>query len=226
MPLLLNAPGNPVRCCFSAFAVLVADGCKKKAEEAPEVSVTVQAAHPTLGPISEEIAADAILAPISAAAISPRISAPIRAEYVQRGAHVRRGQLLLSLDDRDLKGNALDSSGAVTSAQANYTATTQATIPEEAKKAELDTTQLKAALDVASRTAHERQALYRQGALSGREADAAYARERCRRRQPTTPLASTPRFARTNDAPHRYASPPRGASSPLPRASSKTPRPR
>ena len=159
------------------FAVLVVAGCKKKAEEAPEVSVTVQAAHPTLGPISEEIAADAILAPISAAAISPRISAPIRAEYVQRGAHVRRGQLLVSLDDRDLKGSALDSSGAVTSAQANYTATTQTTIPEEVKKAELDTTQLKAALDVASRTARERQALYKQGALSGREADAAYAAE-------------------------------------------------
>ena len=159
------------------FAVLVADGCKKKAEEAPEVSVTVQAAHPTLGPISEEIAADAILAPISAAAISPRISAPIRAEYVQRGAHVRRGQLLVSLDDRDLKGSALDSSGAVTSAQANYTAATQTTIPEEVKKAELDMTQLKAALAVASRTARERQELYKQGALSGREADAAYAGE-------------------------------------------------
>ena len=152
-------------------------GCRKKAEEAPEVSVAVQAAHPTLGPISEEIAADAILAPIAAAAISPRISAPIRAEYVQRGAHVRRGQLLVSLDDRDLKGNAHDSTGAVISAQANYTATTQTTIPEEVKKAELETMQLKAALDVALRTAQERQALYRQGALSGREADAAFAGE-------------------------------------------------
>jgi HlyD family secretion protein len=159
------------------LAVLGADACKKKAEEAPEVSVAVQASHPSMGSISEEIAADAILAPISAAAISSRISAPIRAEYVQRGAHVRRGELMVSLDDRDLKGSALDSAGAVTSAQANYTATTQTTIPEEVKKAELDKTQLKAALDVASRTARERQALYKQGALSGREADAAYAAE-------------------------------------------------
>ena len=44
---------------------------------------------------------------------------------------MRRGQLLLSLDDRDLKGSALDSSGAVTSAQANYTATTETTIPKK-----------------------------------------------------------------------------------------------
>ena len=159
------------------LVLAVASGCKKKAEEAPEVNVAVQAAHPTRGFISEEIAADAILAPIAAAAISPRISAPIRAEYVQRGAHVRHGQLLVSLDDRDLKGSALDSSGVVVSAQANYTSTTRTTIPEELKKAELDSTQLKAALDVASRTAQERQTLYRQGALSGREADAAYAAE-------------------------------------------------
>ncbi len=155
----------------------LAGGCKKKAEETPEVSVAVQAAHPVQGPMSEEIAADAILAPVSAAALFPRISAPIRAEYVQRGAHVRRGQLLVSFDDRDLKGTALDSAGAVANAQANYTATTQTTIPEETRKAELDTAQLKAVLDVASRTARERQALYKQGALSGREADAAYAAE-------------------------------------------------
>ncbi len=96
---------------------------------------------------------------------------------MQRGAQVRRGQLLVSLDDRDLKGNALDSTGAVTSAQANYTATTQTTIPEEVRKAQLDVLQSKAALDVAVRTARERQALYKQGALSGREADAAYAAE-------------------------------------------------
>ena len=161
-----------------SMLLLPASGCKRKlAEEAPEIVVEVRAVHPTQGPLAEEIAADAILAPISSAALSARISAPIHMEYVQRGAHVRRGQLLISLDDRDLRGSALDSSGAVTSAQANLTATTQTTIPEEVKKAELDTTQLKAALDVASRTARERGALYKQGALSGREADAAYAAE-------------------------------------------------
>ena len=177
MALTRNAWKSRSLLLLLSFVLPVATGCRKKAEEAPEVSVMVQAAHPTLGPIWEEIAADAILAPVAAAALSPRISAPIQAEYVQRGAHVRRGQLLVALDASDLKGSALDSSGAVTSAQANYTATTQTTIPEEVKKAELDTMQLKAALDVASRMARERQALYKQGALSGREADAAYAAE-------------------------------------------------
>ena len=156
-------------------ATVCTDGCKKKAEEAPEASVAVQAAHPTVGDLSEEITADAILAPLSQAAIAPKVSAPIRAEYVQRGAHVRRGQLLVSLEDRDLRGSAQDSKGAVTQAQANYRATTETTIPEDVKKAVSDAAQLKVASDVANRTASERRKLFQQGALSGRDADTAFA---------------------------------------------------
>jgi HlyD family secretion protein len=173
-------PSSSLRPLFRATIALtllpcVLTGCKSKEAEAPQPVVTVQAAHPTQAPLSEEIAADAILAPLAQAAIAPRISAPIRTEYVKRGDHVHLGQLLLTLEDRDLQGNALDSKGAVTTAQANYTATADATIPEAVKKAELDTAQLKAALDVAKKTSEERQTLYRQGALSGRDADAAYA---------------------------------------------------
>lgn len=159
------------------FLVGLATGCKKKQEDAPEASVTVQAAHPINGSISEEIAADAILAPLSEAALSSRINAPVLAEYVQRGDHVHRGQLLLKLDDRDLQGSALDSQGSYASAQANYKATTDATIPEELTKARLETAQLQTALKVSQATAAERQRLFHQGALSGRDADAAVAAE-------------------------------------------------
>src|SRR5580693_4139659 len=95
-------PAAPV-CALLLLAVFFA-GCKKKAEEAPEPTVAVQAEHPTVGPISEEIAADAVLAPLAEAAIVPRISAPIKAELVQRGDHVHKGQLLVTLEDRDLRG--------------------------------------------------------------------------------------------------------------------------
>jgi multidrug efflux pump subunit AcrA (membrane-fusion protein) len=150
-------------------------GCKKKAEETPDVVVPVKAEHPAVGEISEEIAADAILAPLAQAALSPRISSPIRAEYVRRGARVRQGQLLLTLEDRDLQGTAQDTKGSLTSAEAAYATATKATIPEEAQKAELDVRQAKAELDVANRTRDERKRLLDQGALSGRDADAAYA---------------------------------------------------
>jgi HlyD family secretion protein len=158
-----------------SVALFGAAGCKAKPEETPAVEVTVDATHPTVGDISEEIAGDAILAPLAQAAIAPRISAPIREEYVQRGAHVKKGQLLISLESRDLQGSALDSKGAVALAQANLRATTDATIPEELKKAEGEVADTKASYDVATRAAQERKKLFDQGALSGRDADTAFA---------------------------------------------------
>jgi multidrug efflux pump subunit AcrA (membrane-fusion protein) len=155
----------------------IVSGCKKAANEEEESSeaVAVQAQHPSVGPISEQIAADAVLAPLAQAAIAPRISAPIRAEYVQRGEHVRKGQLLISLEDRDLRGTAQDSQGAVLSAQAAYATTTRATIPEEVQKAQLDVDQAGANLEVANRTAEERKRLLQEGAISGRDTDTSIA---------------------------------------------------
>ena len=177
----MTAPtSNQTRHCRGAAALLslsflVSSGCKVKEEEAAAPVVTVQATQPTTGPISEEIAVDAILAPLAQAAIMPRISAPILREYVQRGQHVKQGQLLIALDDRDLRGAATDTLGAVTTAKAALNTAVNAVIPEDVKKAEVDMLQAKAARDVAVRAAEERKRLYREGALSGREADTASA---------------------------------------------------
>jgi multidrug efflux pump subunit AcrA (membrane-fusion protein) len=171
--------GAPVMTMVVACAACaVVAGCKAKTDQsAADVSVSVQAAHPTVGPIAEEIAADAILAPLAQAALEPKISAPIHAEYVQRGAHVRRGQLLLTLEDRDLQGNAMDSEGSLTQAQAAYATATRATIPEDVQKAKLDVDQTKAALDVATRTAEERKRLLSEGAIAARDTQTAIAAE-------------------------------------------------
>lgn len=161
------------------LACSIANGCKKtpadEDTDAETSAVSVQAEHPTVGPISEQLAADAILAPLAQAALAPKISAPIRAEYVQRGAHVHKGQLLLTLEDRDLQGNAVDSRGSVSAAQAAYITATRATIPEDLQKAQLDVDQAKANLEVADRTAAERKRLLAQGAIAGRDVDTAVA---------------------------------------------------
>ena len=94
---------------------------------------------------------------------------------MQRGAHVHKGQLLVTLEDRDLQGSAQDSQGAVQQAQAAYTVATKATIPEDLQKAQLDVVQTKANLEVANRTADERKRLLREGAIAGRDTDAAIA---------------------------------------------------
>ncbi|KAA6460273.1 efflux RND transporter periplasmic adaptor subunit [Acidobacteria bacterium AB60] len=150
-------------------------GCKERAEEAPEPNVAVQAEHPVVGPMSEEIAADAVLAPLAQAALVPRIAAPIKAELVQRGARVHKGEVLVTLEDRDLRGAAQDLKGGLTQAQAAYATATQATIPEDVQKAQLDLDQAKANLDVAKRTVEERKRLLEQGAIAGRDVDTAVA---------------------------------------------------
>lgn len=165
--------------CTLAAWTLALNGCKKKGasdnDNAGESAVAVQAERPSIGPLAEEIKADAILAPLSAAAISSRISAPIRAEYVHRGAHVHKGELLLTLEDRDLQGSAMDSKGSLTQAQAAYTTATLATIPEDVQKAQLDVDQAKASMDVANRIAEERKRLLSEGAIAGRDTDTAIA---------------------------------------------------
>ena len=158
-----------------AGGLLAGSGCKKVSEEAPAVTVQVQAAHPKLGPISEEIAADAILAPLAQAALVPRVTSPIRALYVQRGTRVHRGQILVTLEAADLQGAALDSQGGLEQAKAAYDAAIRATIPEELQRAQLEVNQTKANVEVADRTAMERKRLLEQGAIAGRDVDTAVA---------------------------------------------------
>jgi len=162
---------------LAAALVLATSGCKNAADEPPSITVAVKAQHPEIAPISEEIAADAILAPLAQAALAPKISAPVREFYVQRGARVHKGQLLASIENRDLTGSALDSKGGLSVAEAAYETAVHATIPEEDQRAQLEVDQAKANLDVAKRTADERQRLLGQGAIAGRDVDAAVAAE-------------------------------------------------
>jgi HlyD family secretion protein len=98
---------------------------------APETQVTVQAEHPEQGAIAEHITADAVLAPLAQAAIAPKISAPVRKFYVQRGARVKEGQLLATLENNDLAAAALDNKGSYMAAEAAYATATKAQVPED-----------------------------------------------------------------------------------------------
>ncbi|HEX2918726.1 MAG TPA: efflux RND transporter periplasmic adaptor subunit [Edaphobacter sp.] len=149
--------------------------CKKATDDAAQASVTVQAEHPEVGEISEHILADATLAPLAQAAISPKITAPVRMFYVQRGSKVKAGQLLAILENRDLSAQALDNKGQYTAAQASYEMQTQAQVPEDYAKAELDVAQAKAQLHLQQAIAAARKKLFEQGAIAGRDYDTAVA---------------------------------------------------
>src|SRR5271154_3168302 len=153
---------------------LALSGCQKP-EATPVPAVTVQAAQPHQGEISEVITADATLSPLAQAAISPKVTAPVKKFLVQRGARVHAGELLATLENSDLSAAALDNEGAYTAAKAGYETATQATVPEDYSKAQLDLTQAKANLDLNQSIVAARTQLFAQGAIPGRDLDTAKA---------------------------------------------------
>jgi len=135
----------------------------------------VQAEHPEQGAIAEQITADAVLTPLAQAAIEPKITAPVKRFYVQRGARVKAGELLATLENNDLTAAAMDNKGAYIAAQATFDTTTKAQVPEDTLKAESDFAQAKANLDLNQSIVASRKQLFAQGAIPGRDLDTAEA---------------------------------------------------
>jgi multidrug efflux pump subunit AcrA (membrane-fusion protein) len=156
-----------------ALALISLPGCKKDA--APQVEVTVQAAHPELGPIAEQIEADAILTPVAQAAIMPKIVAPVKKFYVRRGEKVHAGELLATLENADLQAAMMDNKGSLEAAEAAYTTTTKVQVPMDMQKAESDLAQSKANLDLNQSIVKSRKQLFAEGAIPGRDLDTAEA---------------------------------------------------
>jgi len=147
-------------------------GCGKgEKEEAPEVSV--QAVPAATADISRVVNTDAIIFPIAQSAITPKINAPVKKFYVMRGQKVRQGQLLATLENRDLSAAALDNKGAYEQAEAAYSTSIGATLPEENAKAELDVQTAQQELEAQQKLYDSRQDLFKQGALPRKDLDAA-----------------------------------------------------
>lgn len=157
------------------IASLFLAGCKQADNSEPTAEVTVQAEKPETGEISEHIMADASLAPLAQAAIAPKITAPVRKFFVQRGSKVKEGDLLAVLENRDLSAQVVDNKGQFDAAEAAYSMQTKAQVPEDYKKAELDTAQAKAQLQLQEEIVAARKKLLDEGAIAGRDYDTAVA---------------------------------------------------
>jgi HlyD family secretion protein len=149
---------------FVGFAVLLG-GCSREASESGPV-VSVQAVRVTRSEIQLRIASDAVLYPLHEAAIVPKVSAPVLKFFVNRGDRVRAGQLLATLENRDLAAAVAENKGAFEQAQANYENTTASDLPEQIQKAELEVRSAKANLQASRQLYDSSKKLYEQGALA------------------------------------------------------------
>ncbi|HEY3885891.1 MAG TPA: efflux RND transporter periplasmic adaptor subunit, partial [Vicinamibacterales bacterium] len=172
VPPTSSAPRSRIRQCCAAAALAALAACSKEAPAPPPV-VTVQTAVAARAPISQIVAADAVLYPLSQAAIMPKISAPVQQFLVQRGAHVKKGQVLATLEHKDLQAASDQARGAYEQAQANDTMVRQGSVPADRQKAQLDVTTAKTELDADQKIYDDRQMLLKQGALSERDLQAA-----------------------------------------------------
>jgi HlyD family secretion protein len=147
-------------------------GCSS-GEKKVEPVVTVDAAPVARTPVARTVTSEAVLFPLHEAAITAKVAAPVKQFYVQRGAKVKAGQLLGTLENRDLAASELQSKGEYEQAQAAYATTTSSTLPEDLQKAELEVNAARQELDANQKIFESRQNLFKEGALPRKDLDAA-----------------------------------------------------
>jgi HlyD family secretion protein len=156
------------------FGAAFLTSCKSKDKGAAaenEAPTPVQVEEARRGPIDHVIAADAVLYPINQANVTSKISAPLKRVLVNRGDHVRAGQLVAELESRDLAASVNESKGQLDQAQAAYQTTTGATVVDDRTKSQTDVTTAQQALEAAKKLYDNRVELVRQGALAQKLAD-------------------------------------------------------
>jgi HlyD family secretion protein len=165
-----SACGQAASLLIVAALLLLLFACSNKEAE-QEPLVTVQVAQARIAPIASKIEAQAIIYPIRQAAIAPKISAPVKKFYVERGTHVKAGQLLAELENRDLVAAEIDNRGAFEQAQAAYETAVRGNVPEEIRKAELDAKAAKQQMDAQQKIYENRQRLFAQGATPRKDVE-------------------------------------------------------
>jgi HlyD family secretion protein len=156
---------------MSLLAMALAGCSSTPKEKEPVVSVEVTPAEKTS--ISQMVTAEAVVFPLKQATISPKITSTIADFKVQRGNRVKKGQLLVVLENKDLAAQAEASKGDFEQADANYVIAINAGLPQQIQKAELDAAAAKSAFDAAQKVYDSRKDLYQQGAIPRRDLDSA-----------------------------------------------------
>jgi HlyD family secretion protein len=157
---------------FGAACLLtIACGKAKEKEAEAEPATPVEVDDVTRGPIDLIVEADAVLYPIDQASVTSKISAPVKRVLVNRGDHVKAGQLLAELESRDLAAAAEESRSQYDQAQASLQTITSGSVPEDRAKAQADVEAARQTLEASKKVYASRVDLQKQGALAEKLVD-------------------------------------------------------
>ena len=190
----------------AVVGIVVLSGCSRPDVRDVDAAAPVQVAPAAVGSIERVVTAEGLLYPIHQSGITPKISAPVREFLVNRGDHVRAGQVVAVLENRDLSAAVGEAKSMYEQAQTSYQNVTAGSLPMDINKAQSDVAAAKEALNAAKKVYESRLDLYKQGALARRlvdEANVAYAQAQSQYAQATKQLQtlmSVGRKAQTQSA--------------------------
>ena len=159
--------------------LLLVSACSEKKEEAEgQAAAPVQVATAARETMRRVVTADGVIFPVDQTNVMSKISAPVRVFYIKRGEHVKAGQLIATLENRDLVAAVAAARAQLAQAQSNLVMIQASTVPEAVTKAQADLQSAREQLDAAQKLLESRRKLFQEGALARRlvdEAQVAYA---------------------------------------------------
>ena len=146
---------------------------KAAAEEEADIKVSVRVAQAERGTIAAETAVLGTVFPREQATISPKINAQIKSMALLKNKPVRAGEVIATLEARDLQAQRAESAAALQEAQANLRLLSGGTIPEANVQDEKAVRVARANVANARATFERRQVLFEQGGIAKKELEAA-----------------------------------------------------
>lgn len=134
-----------------------------------QTPVRVRATIVQRGPIRSLVSTNGKVEPVENFEAHAPIATTVKRLLVEEGDHVRKGQLLLELDDADIRSQAAKAEAQVKAAQASLSATKNSGTQEEVLTLKAQLSKAKASRDVAQRNLDALQRLQQQGAASSGE---------------------------------------------------------
>ncbi len=162
----------------ASTALLVLSSCSKNtaggggaADDASTPVTPVQVETAKRETMHSVITTEGVLYPLKQANVMPKITAPVARFLVQRGDHVREGQLVAVLEDRDLAAATQESKQLYEQASATAANTQAATMPNDLTKARTDAASAQQTLEAAQKVYDNRVALFHEGAIAQKLVD-------------------------------------------------------